>query len=71
MTGPVLLLEAHSYEAIAGFSKADFSYTTSTGYGVIYLALPAIVEKGTVIVVDEKSHSSIYTGMHGSEMACV
>lgn len=52
------------HAAIAGFFNSDFCFTTSTGYGANYVALPAMIESTqTVVVVDRACHNSIFTGV--------
>ncbi|KAJ0122921.1 Aminotransferase FUM8 [Diaporthe amygdali] len=61
----VPLLRDAVHAAIAGFFDSDFCFTTSTGYGANYVALPALIEPTrTVVVVDRVCHNSIFTGVY-------
>ncbi|KAF4780015.1 aminotransferase class I and II [Colletotrichum scovillei] len=55
------LYETH--HAIADFFGADFCFTTSTGYGSNYIALPALIDCSTVVIMDENCHNSMFTGV--------
>ncbi|KAH8898812.1 aminotransferase class I and II [Thozetella sp. PMI_491] len=56
-------LEAATHGAISEFMRADFCVTTSTGYGANCLALPALVGTDTVVILDDKCHNSVFTGL--------
>ncbi|KAK1997930.1 aminotransferase class I and II [Colletotrichum falcatum] len=58
----VPLLRNETHRMIAQFLGADFCFTTSTGYGSNYIALPALVDGPTVIFMDEDCHNSMFTG---------
>ncbi|KAK2036843.1 aminotransferase class I and II [Colletotrichum somersetense] len=58
---PVLRDETH--RMIARFLGADFCFTTSTGYGSNYVALPALICGPTVVIMDEDCHNSMFTGV--------
>lgn len=58
---PILRDETH--RAIAEFLGADFCFTTSTGYGSNYIALPALIDCSTVVIMDENCHNSMFTGV--------
>lgn len=61
----VPLLRDAVHAAIAGFFDSDFCFTTSTGYGANYVALPALIDPTrTVVVVDRVCHNSIFTGVY-------
>jgi len=60
----LLLLETATQDAVADFFGADFCYTTSTGYGSNYVALPAIVDVTTLVILDEHCHNSMFTGTY-------
>lgn len=60
----VPLLRDSVHAAVAGFFGYDFCFTTSTGYGANYVALPALIEPTrTVIFMDRACHNSIFTGV--------
>jgi serine palmitoyltransferase len=54
-------------EAVSRYFSSDFCYSSSSGYGSNMLALPAILNKTWLIVMDEKSHSSMYAGAYLAE----
>jgi hypothetical protein len=65
-------------DAIADFFDADFACCTSTGYGSNYVGFPAIVAalaaesgSGVAVVMDDKSHNSMFTGVFLAKPACV
>ncbi|TDZ38853.1 Serine palmitoyltransferase 2 [Colletotrichum trifolii] len=58
---PVLRDETH--RAIAQLLGADFCFTTSTGCGSNYVALPALADGSTVVIVDENCHNSMFTSV--------
>jgi serine palmitoyltransferase len=69
MTGPgavPLLTDVHDTD-IATFLHSDFSCSVGTGYGANYLALPALVDRPTMVVLDENSHNSMFTGAYLAE----
>ncbi|GKT54593.1 FUM8p protein [Colletotrichum tofieldiae] len=59
----VPMLRDKTHRAIAEFLRADFCFTTSTGYGSNYIALPALVNCSTVVIMDENCHNSMFTGV--------
>ncbi|KAI8273796.1 Aminotransferase FUM8 [Colletotrichum sp. SAR 10_98] len=59
----VPFLRDETHQAIAKFLGADFCFTTSTGYGSNYIALPALVDCATVVIMDENCHNSMFTGV--------
>lgn len=60
----VPLLRDSVHAAIAGLFSSDFCFTTSTGYGANYVALPALIEPTrTVVLMDRACHNSIFTGV--------
>lgn len=60
----VPLLRDSVHTAIAGFFSSDFCFTTSTGYGANYVALPALIEPTrTIVFMDRACHNSIFTGV--------
>lgn len=60
----VPLLRDSVHTTIAGFFGFDFCFTTSTGYGANYVALPALIESTrTVLLMDRACHNSIFTGV--------
>ncbi|KAK2006283.1 aminotransferase class I and II [Colletotrichum eremochloae] len=59
----VPFLRDETHHTIAKFLGADFCFTTSTGYGSNYIALPALVDSSTVVIIDENSHNSMFTGV--------
>ncbi|KXH31616.1 aminotransferase class I and II [Colletotrichum salicis] len=62
-TQAVPLLRDETHHAIANFFGADFCFTTSTGYGSNYIALPALIDCSTVVIMDENCHNSMFTGV--------
>lgn len=56
-------LRDETHHAIADFFGADFCFTTSTGYGSNYIALPALIDCSTVVIMDENCHNSMFTGV--------
>ncbi|KAK1975553.1 aminotransferase class I and II [Colletotrichum cereale] len=64
---PTLRDETH--RAIAELLSADFCLTTSTGYGSNYIALPALIDCSTVVIMDENCHNSKFTGVFVSRCA--
>ncbi|KAK1978792.1 aminotransferase class I and II [Colletotrichum cereale] len=58
----VPLLRDETHRVIARFLGQDFCFTTSTGYGSNYIALPALIDGPTVVIIDEGCHNSIFTG---------
>ncbi|KAK1671006.1 aminotransferase class I and II [Colletotrichum godetiae] len=62
-TQAVPLLRDETHHAIADFFGADFCFTTSTGYGSNYIALPALIDCSTVVIMDENCHNSMFTGV--------
>ncbi|UQC81793.1 aminotransferase class I and II [Colletotrichum lupini] len=62
-TQAVPLLRDETNPAIADFFGADFCFTTSTGYGSNYIALPALIDCSTVVIMDENCHNSMFTGV--------
>lgn len=60
----VPLLRDSVHATIAGFFSSDFCFTTSTGYGANYVALPALIDSTrTVVFMDRACHNSIFTGV--------
>ncbi|KAI8312057.1 Serine palmitoyltransferase 2 [Colletotrichum sp. SAR11_59] len=59
----VPFLRDETHQAIAKFLGANFCFTTSTGYGSNYIALPALVDCATVVIMDENCHNSMFTGV--------
>ncbi|KAF4826626.1 Serine palmitoyltransferase 2 [Colletotrichum tropicale] len=59
----VPFLRDETHQAIAKFLGADFCFTTSTCYGSNYIALPALVDCATVVIMDENCHNSMFTGV--------
>ncbi|KAF9877147.1 aminotransferase class I and II [Colletotrichum karsti] len=59
----VPFLRDETHQAIAKFLDADFCFTTSTGYGSNYIALPALVDCATIVIMDENCHNSMFTGV--------
>lgn len=51
-------------EAICRQFSVDFCCSSSSGYGSNMLALPAILDDTWLILIDDKSHSSMYTGAY-------
>lgn len=59
---PILRDSVHA--AIARLFNFGFCFTTSTGYGANYVALPALIEPTrTVVLMDRACHNSIFTGV--------
>lgn len=59
----VPLLRDAVHKEMAKFLGAEFCFTTSTGYGANYVALPALIRSTqTVVVMDKACHNSLYTG---------
>ena len=55
-------LEKAMTQAVCKHFSSDFCCTSSSGFGMNLLALPAILDETWLVLVDEKSHSSMYTG---------
>ncbi|KAI8940620.1 hypothetical protein NX059_001892 [Plenodomus lindquistii] len=53
-------IEADMHRVIALHFEADFCTSMSTGYGANLLALSAILRKDWLLVLDEKSHNSMF-----------
>ncbi|KUJ17215.1 PLP-dependent transferase [Mollisia scopiformis] len=51
---------------LASFFNAKSCFSTSTGYQSNMLGIPAIAKEGWLIVLDEKSHNSIFTGAYSA-----
>jgi serine palmitoyltransferase len=66
---PVLAKATH--QAIATFFSASFCFTTSTGYGSNYVALPAIMRTTSAVILDDKCHNSMFTGTFRGQAACM
>lgn len=49
-------------DAVSSFFLADFCVTTHTGYGANYIALPALIDSATLVLLDSDSHNSMWTG---------
>jgi len=49
--------------AVANFWGADFCFTTATGYGSNYVALPPLLLDVDVVIVDKDCHNSVFTGV--------
>lgn len=58
-----LLADAHEID-IASFLHTDFACAVGTGYAANYLALPALVNRLTLVILDENSHNSMFTGAY-------
>jgi len=71
VAGLVPLLERATHEVMAEFFQADFCYTISTDYGSNYVALPSLIDRTFAVVVDEKCHKSVLTGIYLAETGCV
>ncbi|KAI1871370.1 uncharacterized protein JN550_004364 [Neoarthrinium moseri] len=60
----VPLLRNAVHRPIAEFLNTAFCFTTSTGYGANYVALPALIENTkTAVVMDHNCHNSMFTGV--------
>ncbi|KAK1957419.1 aminotransferase class I and II [Colletotrichum sublineola] len=57
------LLRDETHRVIARFLGSDFCCTTSTGYGSNYIALPALIDGPTLVIMDEDCHNSMFTGV--------
>lgn len=66
-----LQLEVELCRQFQKLFEADFCYTSSTGYGSNLLAFPAILDKSWAVVLDEKSHSSMLTGIYQSKYGTI
>jgi 7-keto-8-aminopelargonate synthetase-like enzyme len=64
-------IAASSHSAISRFFDADFCYTCSTGYGANYIALPALVDKTYLVLLDEEVHNSMLTGTYLAQARCI
>lgn len=51
-------------QAVTKHFKTGFCVATSTGYGANLLALSAILDENWLVVLDEKSHNSIFVGTY-------
>ncbi|TKA73948.1 hypothetical protein B0A55_05644 [Friedmanniomyces simplex] len=58
------LVERALQEAVAGFWSADCCFTTPTGYQSNILAFTAILDNDWVVLMDQKSHSSMSTAVY-------
>jgi serine palmitoyltransferase len=65
------LLQAATHTALSRFFGADFGYTCSTGYGANYIALPAIVDRTYLVLLDEEVHNSMLTGTYLAQARCI
>lgn len=62
----VPLLNTLMLESLAKFFDSDCCYSTTTGYQANMLGIPAIAREGWLVVVDEKSHNSIFTATYAA-----
>lgn len=60
----VSFLHGKMLEGLADFWDAKFCFSTGTGYQSNLLGIPAIAGKGWLILLDEKSHNSIFTACY-------
>ncbi|KAI1613213.1 aminotransferase class I and II [Exophiala viscosa] len=60
-------IEKEARERVATFWQADFCLFTSTGYGSNLLAFSAILDKTWMVVLDEKSHNSMFVAAYQSQ----
>lgn len=60
----VSFLHGKMLEGLADFWDAKCCFSTSTGYQSNLLGIPAIAGKGWLILLDEKSHNSIFTACY-------
>lgn len=60
-------LHAAMNEAVCRHFSVDFCCSSSSGYGSNLLALSAILDQTWLIVMDEKCHSSMFTGAYLAE----
>jgi 7-keto-8-aminopelargonate synthetase-like enzyme len=56
---------------IADHLDADFCVSTSTGYGANLLAFSALLSQDWLLVLDEKSHNSMFVAAYLSEPGCI
>ncbi|KAF2022655.1 aminotransferase class I and II [Setomelanomma holmii] len=59
-------LEDATHKAITEHFSADFCLTTSTGYGSNLLAFSAILNEEWIVILDEKSHNSLFVAAYQS-----
>ncbi|KAK4941938.1 hypothetical protein LTR10_018268 [Elasticomyces elasticus] len=60
-------LESEAREKVAKFWQADFCLFTSTGYGSNLLAFSAVLDKTWMVILDEKSHNSMFVAAYQSQ----
>lgn len=58
-------------KAVCQHFGVDFCYTSSSGYGANLLALQAILDHSWLLLMDEKSHSSMFTGAFLAAKGCM
>lgn len=58
-------------QAVCRHFSVDFCCSSSSGYGSNMLALPAILDSSWLMLMDDKSHSSMYAGAFLAETGCV
>lgn len=56
-------LRVETDKAVAEFLDADFCFTTATGHGANYVALPALVGCSTVVIADESCRGAVGAGV--------
>ena len=64
-------LERAMTQAVCEHFSSDFCCTSSSGFGSNLLALPAILDDTWLVLMDEKSHSSMYTGAFLARTGCI
>ncbi|KIV87753.1 hypothetical protein PV11_03276 [Exophiala sideris] len=63
----VSTLESESRDTVAKFWQTDFCLFTSTGYGSNLLAFSAVLDQSWMVVLDEKSHNSMFVAAYQSQ----
>ncbi|KAI8936593.1 hypothetical protein NX059_006995 [Plenodomus lindquistii] len=64
-------LETAMNKAVMDILGVDFCVPTSTGYGANLLAFPAVIKQDWLVVLDEKSHNSMFVGVFQSRPGLV
>lgn len=57
-------LEAAMHEGLRKLLNTDFCTTISTGYGSNVLCFPAVLDETWVVLMDEKSHNSMFVAAY-------
>ncbi|KAL6709945.1 hypothetical protein ACN47E_000730 [Coniothyrium glycines] len=57
-------LEDAMHQAVAAYFQVDFCSSASTGYGINLLAMGAILTEEWLVLIDEKSHNSMFVAVY-------